>query len=96
MIKRPYNWKGENASYDAKHQWVNYHKKKTGICVICNEYKKTVWANIDHKYKRDLADYIELCRKCHGLYDKCNRVHNYGPLNKKVKKAIYSYLGIDK
>ena len=84
MIKKPYNWKGENAGYVAKHQWVERHKKKRGFCIICNEYKETVWANIDHKYRRDFVDYMELCRECHELYDKCKRVYGNSFLEKEV------------
>ncbi len=28
------------------------------------------WANISHKYKRDLDDWIEMCVPCHKAYDK--------------------------
>ena len=27
------------------------------------------WANIDHKYRRNLDDWIGLCAKCHRRYD---------------------------
>ena len=67
--KLPWNWKGEDASYAAKHNWVRRHKQKTGKCVLCNRHKETIWANIDHEYKRDLNDYIELCRACHNIFD---------------------------
>lgn len=32
------------------------------------------WANINHKYRRILKDYIALCAKCHGEYDKINKL----------------------
>lgn len=63
-------WKGENVGYGALHDWINKYKQKTGICTICNKYKKTEWSNIDHSYKRNLNDFWELCHECHMSYDK--------------------------
>jgi hypothetical protein len=66
-------WKGKNAGYGSFHQWVNRWKPKTNTCEMCGEEKsghKMHWANIDHKYRRVLDDYIRLCSKCHGIFDK--------------------------
>jgi hypothetical protein len=27
------------------------------------------WANLDHKYTRDLSKWVPLCKKCHSAYD---------------------------
>lgn len=63
------DWKGENASYVAIHQWVRRWKKKTQ-CSVCGEKDKRLeWANIDHQYRRNLDDYICLCVRCHKIYD---------------------------
>lgn len=62
-------WKGDEISYNALHKWVNYRLRKSGVCSICGEKKKTDWASKSKKAKRDLNDYIELCRKCHVKYD---------------------------
>lgn len=62
-------WKGDIVTYQALHSWVNRNKQKIGICTICNEYKKTQFANIDHKYERNLDDFMEVCTECHRLYD---------------------------
>lgn len=59
----------DEITYKELHRWVARHKTKTGKCQHCGEIKKTQWANKSHEYKRDLADWIELCRKCHGRYD---------------------------
>lgn len=68
------NWKGENANYRCKHSWVERHKGKAKKCSICkNETaKRYEWANIDHQYKRNLDDYIEMCSSCHKRYDYSN------------------------
>lgn len=65
------NWKGENASLKAIHQWVALKKGKPSLCEFCGatEAKKFEWANVDHTYKRVLEDYIRLCTRCHRNYD---------------------------
>lgn len=71
-------WKGEDAGIKPKHAWVKRHKGKAKECTQCDKTSETHqidWANIDHKYKRNLDDYIELCRSCHRLYDIAN--NNY-------------------
>lgn len=69
----PY-WKGENAGYVAKHNWVRNIKGTPRKCVHCgSEDKKAYdWANVSGLYKRDLDDYIRLCRSCHVKMDRNN------------------------
>ena len=72
-------WKGENVSYRGLHYWVERKKGKPQICEHCgikNKYKRLHWANIDHKYIRNLDDYIALCSFCHGKYDKKYKKEN--------------------
>ena len=68
----PSNWKGENASYEAIHAWVRRHRGKPQQCEHCGTTEKRMyhWANKSHEYKRDLNDWIRLCRPCHSKYDK--------------------------
>jgi hypothetical protein len=67
--------RGDDISYGHLHEWVNKVKKKTGKCTFCgvkppSKFRYgTHWANIDHTYKRDLDDFIELCPACHRAYD---------------------------
>lgn len=65
------NWKGEEASYRSKHAWVRRYKGTPSKCEHCGrtDKKKYEWANIDHKYRRKLEDYIRLCTSCHRKYD---------------------------
>ncbi len=65
-------WKGDKAKYITMHIWVARWKGKPKLCEHCGTTtaKRFEWANKDHKYKRDLNDYIRLCRKCHEEYDK--------------------------
>ena len=67
-------WKGEDASYVAIHQWIVRWKGRPDMCEMCGKSglrgKNIHWANIDHKYKRILDDYIRLCASCHYQYDR--------------------------
>lgn len=66
-----HNWKGEKVGYRAIHIWVSNRLGKAQICSKCGEYEKKVhWANVDHKYRRDIDDYVNLCTKCHYRFDK--------------------------
>ena len=76
-------WKGDDAGYSGLHYWV---KRRLGIpkeCMNCGETKKKLeWANIDHSYKRKLADWISLCRSCHRKHDIIN--NGYVPYYTKI------------
>jgi len=62
-------WK-ENVGYRAIHLWVIKNKGKANKCSHCGANTgKIEWANIDHKYRRNLDDYIQLCTSCHRDYD---------------------------
>lgn len=73
------NWKGESATYNAKHRWIQTHWKKTGICELCLQKRKpkpntrlkwgTHWANKSGEYLRQREDWYELCPKCHKKFD---------------------------
>ena len=77
------NWKGDKAGYCALHDWVRKHKGKAKICSKCNTtVKKIEWANVDHKYRRNLDDFISLCCDCHSKYDKQHKLN-------KLKEKIY-------
>ena len=64
------NSKGEDIGYSAIHMWIASKKKKINLCEYCKKKGKTDYANKSHKYKKDVNDWLELCRKCHVLYDK--------------------------
>ena len=66
-------WKGDQASYSAKHHWIVRWRGRPKTCEHCGRTGLTGysihWANISRKYKRILSDYIRLCVPCHKLYD---------------------------
>jgi len=81
-------WKGEEVGYGALHVWVAYWKGKPHICEKCGKYVENLkaidWANVDHKYRRVLDDYIRMCKKCHRDYDIENGLITYK--NRKLYK----------
>lgn len=75
--EKNYLWKGENVSYRGLHTWVNLwlgKAKKCEHCGIVGNGRQIHWANKDGGYKRNLNDWIQLCYKCHGIYDKANKL----------------------
>lgn len=62
-------WKGDNVTIKALHDWVKWWLPKTKKCQDCKKVPPYDLANISQKYKRDLADWEWLCRKCHMTKD---------------------------
>jgi len=83
--EKHYLWKGDNAGYGAIHGWIKRVLGRPNKCEKCgleSDNKNMIqWANKDHKYKRDISDWMRLCAKCHTHYDiKFN--------NKLIKKHV--------
>lgn len=74
--EKHYEWRGDNVGYRSLHKWVIKNLGKANKCKKCGKEKTTPksiqWANIDHKYRRVLSDYIQLCASCHKNYDNKN------------------------
>lgn len=64
-------WKGIRADYTSIHSWVARWKGRPKRCERCGDTtkKRYEWANIDNKYRRNLKDYIRLCKSCHTKFD---------------------------
>ena len=66
-------WKGDAVSYSGLHKWVSSRLGKPKECEHCHaiveDPKGIHWANKSQEYKRDLSDWLRLCRKCHMKYD---------------------------
>jgi hypothetical protein len=69
--KQHFNWKGAEVGYDALHAWVVRWRGRPQRCEHCGttEDKQYDWANVDHHYRRNLKDWIRLCRSCHRRHD---------------------------
>jgi len=78
---------GDNAGNQAMHNWVKKHKGIPKYCEHCKRTDKGAyhWANIDHKYKRNLDDYIRLCVSCHNKYDyKFNGCRHHHKITRQI------------
>ena len=76
-----------NPSYPALHEYIKKRLSKKQICEHCEKQKPLDMANKSHKYKRNLKDWLWLCRKCHQNYD-----GNHPPKGKlKGKKFSISW-----
>ena len=69
--ERSRKWKGDKVKYSGLHYWVRKHLGRPMKCEMCGSEKENryEWANVDHKYKRRLEDWIRLCCRCHYAYD---------------------------
>lgn len=66
----PY-YKGKKASYRAIHMYIIRKLGRASKCSKCTkETGRIHWSNIDHKYSRDLKDWVQLCSGCHGKNDR--------------------------
>jgi hypothetical protein len=66
-------WKGEKVKYCGLHDWVRRELGTPNSCEHCGKIgygRQMHWANKDHKYKRNLTDWLRLCILCHRKYDK--------------------------
>lgn len=66
-------WKGDDVGYAGLHSWVKKHLGRPTTCQHCGKTgltgKAIDWANKDHKYQRNLEDWLRLCKPCHREYD---------------------------
>ncbi len=73
-------WRGEKVGYTALHHWVRKHLGSPPTCVLCwrtNLAGKSIgWANISGEYKRNLNDWMRLCKRCHSRYDRRSRAYS--------------------
>jgi hypothetical protein len=78
------NWKGEEASYFAKHLWMVSNYGNPENCEHCHKMggpnkggKWNIhWANKSGEFKRQKSDWLQLCVSCHRKYDYANGAHH--------------------
>jgi hypothetical protein len=81
-------WKGDEVSYSALHHWLYRYLGKPNFCTFNRTHKgKYEWASITHSTKRDLKDYMSLCKFCHRKYDE----RDYSFLGKMSQKRKTFY-----
>jgi hypothetical protein len=63
-------WKGDDVGNNALHGWVRRNKPKPDLCESCKEKPPRDLHNTPGTYKRNLEDWVWLCRRCHMTEDK--------------------------
>ncbi len=57
-------------TYHTIHKWVYRAGGKAHKCELCSVKGKTYhWSNKSGEYRQDMADWWQLCVKCHNAYD---------------------------
>jgi len=79
-------WKGDKVGYEGLHQWVKLKRGKPTKCEHCGRKGYCEWANKSHEYKRELDDWLSLCKRCHIKYD---RLNGWGNATKRFKRKLY-------
>lgn len=64
-------WKGDQVGLGGLHNWVERCLGKPRKCQKCRTTRAKLydWANVSGRYKRELTDWIRLCRACHIEFD---------------------------
>ncbi len=62
-------WKADNVGYIALHNWAHKYVGLKKICSQCGSSLNLEMANKSQEYKRELEDWLTLCRKCHRARD---------------------------
>ena len=81
----------DNPSYTGLHTYMHkiLDKTKPKNCEHCGLEKKLEMANKSHQYKRELDDWLWLCKKCHFKYDDGEKYLSLGRgINRNYKKKI--------
>ena len=80
-------WQGDDIGYGTLHEWVSRMLGKPSLCKDCGTTDGVFdWANKSGKYKRNLTDWIRLCRVCHRKYD-----NHSEKLKKAWERGAYLY-----
>lgn len=64
-------WKEEGSNYRNSHRWIKNTYGKPAYCEKCKrtDKKRYEWASKDHKYSKDIKDWMRVCTSCHRKHD---------------------------
>ena len=70
--KESIHWKGNNIEYGGVHIWLRKYYGSANKCEMKDPtcIKNFHWSNKDHKYKRNIEDWQQLCVSHHVRYDR--------------------------
>jgi hypothetical protein len=84
------SWKGDSAGYRSKHGWMSRKFGKPDTCEHCKQSglsgREIHWANVSGNYLREKSDWLRLCIRCHGAFDRQNGSRRRNII--KIKKQI--------
>ena len=68
LLEEKYKYK---TNYHTIHKWVYKQGGKANKCENCHtkRAKTYEWSNKSGKYRQDMSDWQQLCKKCHHAYD---------------------------
>jgi hypothetical protein len=79
MGKTPWNkGKFDLDTYYGLHNWVKKKRGNADECEKCGKTNHVGWCNKSNEYKKDLNDWLKLCKKCHWHHDK----NHFGSMKK--------------
>lgn len=84
--EKHWGWKGDKVGREALHNWVQKRKQKPVVCECCGIVPPHDLANISGQYRRDIADFEWLCRRCHMKKD--GRLAQAGGHLKKYREYL--------
>jgi hypothetical protein len=97
--KKNKNWKGGKVGYSGIHKWVQRREGRPSFCQKCGTIKASrfEWANVSGKYKRDMGDWLRLCKSCHVRFDNHKRKRMDKPewVAKEIKKYMKEVRPLD-
>lgn len=71
-------WKGDKVGYRAVHSFIERHYGKPTTCEHCQTTnlvgRQIHWASKTQSHTRNRENWMRLCSKCHGIYDKLNNL----------------------
>lgn len=96
--EKNYAWKGDDVSYTGLHNWVRRYLGTPSKCSECNTETapKYEWANISKTYRRELDDWVRLCKPCHMRFDGLSRQVVQKKINGEVVKVWNSAVAAER
>lgn len=66
-------WKGDNVTYESLHSWIRRNYGTPDGCEACGTLRPGAyyeWANITRSYRKNIDDFLRLCKSCHVKFDR--------------------------
>lgn len=86
-------WNGSLSKYVSIHQYMTSTYGKPTQCEDCGRIDVEIqWASINHTYTRNRDDWMQLCCRCHYIFDGRSRViyqlNDFGEIQKEYSSVV--------